>query len=420
MKKVEKLNKQFILDTSLWKSNNKFVYKRKTNSWFDITQINKKTKNKKKRIINIETIRSFTNILYPTIKQKQIMMWWNEIYRQVYNLTVYYLKTNKCQSFYDMRKIIDNKIKDNKNLINLCTKWKIPKHTRDNAIKDCIKAYRTGFANLKKKNIKFFRIRPKRKGHHLSSIVIEPSAFSKKKNGFAIKALGEIKSTIPLQNISKECRLCYNSRTKKFILMVPYNKVIKKILKRNNVCSLDPGIRTFQTIYTPQQNCYKICTSKTNTQIKELINKIEYKKEYDKPSYINRLRIKLKNKITDMHWKTCNFLCKNFDIILIGNMSTKSILSKSKNLCKTTKQYCLALSNYLFKQRLQSKCEEYNNIYKEVDESYTSKTCGGCGNINESLGSKKVFECNCTFICDRDVNGARNILIKYLYNTQKS
>lgn len=414
-KTLSKLDKNFILNTSLWKPPDiGFKWERTTNSWFDITQMNFSTQDSKIRLAISKNIRSYPIKLNPTPKQRQTLLKWNEIYRQVYNITVFYLKQNKVQSFPKMRTLIDNKIRNNKNLTNMCKLWKIPKHTRDNAIKDCIKAYKTAFSNLSKKNIKFFRIRPKRKYHHLSSIVIEPSSFSKRKNGFAVSVLGEMNSSYLLQNITKECRLCYNSRTKKFILKIPYEKSIIKVLKRNNVCALDPGMRTFQTVYTPQGNCYEICTERTSHQIKTLINKVHNPKGEKTKKYKERLREKICNKIKDLHWKTCNFLCKSFDIILIGNMSTKSIISKTKNLAKTTKNYCTALSHYLFKQRLQSKSQEYENIFKEVDESYTSKTCGGCGSINENLGSKKIFSCSCSFKCDRDVNGARNILIKYL------
>jgi putative transposase len=50
-----------------------------------------------------------------------------------------------------------------------------------------------------------------------------------------------------------------------------------------------------------------------------------------------------------------------------------------------------------------------------VDESYTSKTCGGCGRINHGLGKSKLFWCEqCGFRTDRDWNGARNIWLKFL------
>jgi putative transposase len=48
-------------------------------------------------------------------------------------------------------------------------------------------------------------------------------------------------------------------------------------------------------------------------------------------------------------------------------------------------------------------------------EEYTSKTCECCKKINKSLGSKKTFICpNCKFTIDRDINGARNIMLKVL------
>src|SRR2546423_588161 len=48
-------------------------------------------------------------------------------------------------------------------------------------------------------------------------------------------------------------------------------------------------------------------------------------------------------------------------------------------------------------------------------EEYTSKTCGCCGVINKNLGSLKTFKCpSCGATIDRDVNGARNVLLKYI------
>ena len=48
-------------------------------------------------------------------------------------------------------------------------------------------------------------------------------------------------------------------------------------------------------------------------------------------------------------------------------------------------------------------------------EEYTSKTCGFCGYIHKKLGGSKVFCCpQCKTNLDRDINGARNILLRYL------
>ena len=71
------------------------------------------------------------------------------------------------------------------------------------------------------------------------------------------------------------------------------------------------------------------------------------------------------------------------------------------------------LSFYKFKTKLQSLCNKRGcNLYI-VDESYTSKTCGKCGELNNNLKGSKIFKCTkCNLVIDRDWNGARNILLK--------
>ena len=80
-----------------------------------------------------------------------------------------------------------------------------------------------------------------------------------------------------------------------------------------------------------------------------------------------------------------------------------------------TKRIAHKLKFYKFKQRLEYKCESTKTEYKEIDESYTSKMCSKCGYLKEDLGSSKIYNCdNCKIIIDRDINGARGILIKSL------
>ncbi|RHZ56817.1 hypothetical protein Glove_396g67 [Diversispora epigaea] len=49
------------------------------------------------------------------------------------------------------------------------------------------------------------------------------------------------------------------------------------------------------------------------------------------------------------------------------------------------------------------------------DKHYTSKICGNCGYLHQKLGSNKTFKCpQCQIEMDRDINAARNILLRYL------
>ena len=75
----------------------------------------------------------------------------------------------------------------------------------------------------------------------------------------------------------------------------------------------------------------------------------------------------------------------------------------------------LLWSHYRFRQRLLNKSREHSCKVIVCDEAYTSKTCGECGILNGRLGGSKVFKCEtCKAQFDRDANGARNILLRYL------
>ena len=68
---------------------------------------------------------------------------------------------------------------------------------------------------------------------------------------------------------------------------------------------------------------------------------------------------------------------------------------------------------YKFRERLEYKCDMTSTKYNCVDERYTSKMCSNCGNLHENLKGNKIYECiNCKIKIDRDINGARCILLK--------
>jgi putative transposase len=74
----------------------------------------------------------------------------------------------------------------------------------------------------------------------------------------------------------------------------------------------------------------------------------------------------------------------------------------------------LTLSHYKFKERLLYKSQTMGCKVHICNESYTTKTCGKCGNI-QHVGRKEVFLCTkCEFKIDRDYNGARNIYLKVI------
>jgi transposase len=65
-------------------------------------------------------------------------------------------------------------------------------------------------------------------------------------------------------------------------------------------------------------------------KIKNLSNKTRKNKQTMKNMNrrLSLLRTKIKNKIRDMHWKTSNFLCKNFETIIIPEFETQKMANK--------------------------------------------------------------------------------------------
>lgn len=413
---MKKISKSLITNSTSWRPSLYEGHLVDSHSWFTLRKKQIFNLDNPKQPIKTSNIRCKKIQLNPTLKQRNILLNWFELTRLSYNLTVNFLKKDNTIKDRKMRDNVKQAMRNNLYINGLIKKSGIYQQTLDNAVKDVYKARKTAFANLKLNNIKFFRLRYKRQDHHIKNMVLETDALNKLGTGLKKRGLENLNPSELIER-NKITRLGYNTRTKHFTLFVPYDKKVEEHVSRSDVCALDPGIRTFQTLYSPSGITYQFGDEKNI--IKKNIDRIEKVKEFKDKSwykkYVNRLREKLKNRIADLHWKTSSFLCKNFNTILVGNMSTKGIVKKSLNLHSTTKRMTYALSHFLFKERLSSKATEYNCVFKEVDESYTSKTCGGCGEINNELGSSKQFQCPdkmCLYRMHRDIHGARNIYIK--------
>lgn len=117
----------------------------------------------------------------------------------------------------------------------------------------------------------------------------------------------------------------------------------------------------------------------------------------------------------DMEYKTINLLCKEADVISIPTFDVNSMAQKRPGgkLSKCERIRLRCWGHGLFKLRLINKAHELGKKVLVVSEHYTSKTCGGCGQMDPHLGSSKTFACQqCASVMDRDLNGARNILLR--------
>jgi putative transposase len=131
------------------------------------------------------------------------------------------------------------------------------------------------------------------------------------------------------------------------------------------------------------------------------------------------LRTKIKNIVNDLHWKTVSFLCNNFNTIITTPFEVKKMINKStRSINNTSVRNMLSLSHYAFRQKLISRAKQTGNKIYVLNESYTSMTCGNCGTLKDDLKGKKTYNCKkCKMKLDRDINGARNIMIRLYTNS---
>ena len=393
-----------------------------TDSWFNINESENfdfdNTFEFDNHINSDKIIKCKKVILLPTIKQKKMLLDWLNSVRLMYNETVRYIKyrywnnIKTTTSFYTLRK----QLRDKK--LNLIKLYDTPTHILDSGIKLACISYKSAFTNLRNGNIKYFNIRylKERKDTHIMGI--EQQYFSK--NTICVTKLGKKllnKSGICYNEINKDCKLHYCKMTNKFTLLIPIEQERSKRVVNNDYMSIDPGVRTFLTGLCNDKH-FEVCNN-VYPMSKKLLKKIDKSNKYinNEKKCKNRtkkLRLKLKNKITDLHWKSINYLIEqNKSTIVIGKWSTKNCISRKGSLNKMLKRVCNSLRYYDFLQKLDYKSKCHNISLKIQNEAYTSKLCSRCGKQNNKLGSSKVFECSsCSLVYDRDMNACRNILMK--------
>jgi transposase len=412
--------------------------------------------------------------IYPSINQKNILNNFINTSRFVYNRTLEYIKkhgydpnfqdlrnllaTENTRNSYLATKIYNNYINilktSNKNeeLIDYEIKEineelkKLPllknplindfelntsNEIRSNAIKSVCDSYKSGFTNLKSGNIKYFNMNFKKSTSKRQTIElaktdikllnncvrISPSKFPK--DEIDIKIHKKMYKKIKNIKILNNCDLV-KEQNKFFIHVLLPIKIKEKDLSNNRFCGVDPGIRTFVSIYGNKEiteiELKNNILEKYNKKLKFLKNlrtmpRLRKKRNKYRKRHLNKIE-KKKNSITDLlHWNVINYLIKTQDVIFFGDIKSHNIV-KINNIKVVNRQFN-DLKFYIFKKRLLYKCIINKKKVFFINESYTSQTCSSCGVLWKGLGSSKIYKCqNCNKVFDRDLNAAKNICMR--------
>ena len=306
-------------------------------------------------------------------------------------------------------------------------KQRIQSHIIDGAIKKACSNYQAAVTNKMKGNITHFRLRYWKHNKDVKILYVEKISITKK-TIFPTLLGEEVKcfrddlpfdlKVIAEKTSDSHCD-CELHKINNEYFLIASEKIQRQINEKKNLISMDPGVKTFMTGISNEE-IIKIGDG-IDQRLKYYVQKIYRVKTLKNISVkhrkliLIRLRRKLKNIVTELHWKTIKYLTENYKTILIGDLSAKSATSrKKKGANKRNKEMLLSISLFQFKQRLQYKCKLNGCLYSEVDEHYTSQACSCCGQRYD-IKASRVYSCkNCKMVTDRDVNAAKNIFFSHL------
>jgi IS605 OrfB family transposase len=293
----------------------------------------------------------------------------------------------------------------------------VPKDLRENSIRNLCNDFKTAKANLKAGNIKKFDIKFKKKTQPRKCIELDKETLKISHGKFYLHGhkydIGK-RNMKKYQNLSinHNCDLMYFRG--KYYIYIPVEYTPRKF-QGSKCCGIDPGLRTFCTVYSENE----VLEYKITGKIKEIDQKIRYFKSKEfkrlrtkrlKKRYLSRLELLKKNLTDQIHWNFIDSILKKFDVVFFGDIKSHNIVKNGVN--KTNNTNFMNIKFFKLKQKLVYKAFSLGKRAFLVNEYLTSQCCSKCGQTN-SVGSSETYNCSrCLLKTGRDLNAAKNILLK--------
>ena len=173
-------------------------------------------------------------------------------------------------------------------------------------------------------------------------------------------------------------------------------------IKTGHEVGIDLGLKTIATLSDGVELSRENLTKQFEVQLAKA-------QRARKKKRITSIHAKIKNKRKDWNHKATTQLVREYDRIMVGNVS-------SKKLMKTRMAKSVADAGWSdFKTMLAYKAISLGCVMKEVNESWSTVTCSDCLERTGPRGLSGLTErewacCSCGSVHSRDVNAARNIL----------
>ena len=226
---------------------------------------------------------------------------------------------------------------------------------RDAAVKDAVIALNTNTAKKAKGSIERFQLRFRsRKRNQSESIYIRKEWLEQRENTMVLKWPGR-KSHMklftgknawkpPEGEFEMDCRL-QRTWTNDYYLCIPmpYGEELsvenqdQKNKGELRVCSLDPGVRTFQTIYDAtngealqvgdrdMKRIFRLCKA-LDILLSKVAKAANAKKRFSYRRASRRLRRRIRNLVTEVHCQLAKHLARNYDLVMIPRFEVSQMV----------------------------------------------------------------------------------------------
>ena len=218
-----------------------------------------------------------------------------------------------------------------------------------------------------------------------------------------------------LQKDIKILEIVYNKNEKRYFanFTVEITDLKKKII--NSSIALDLNHKNAFVAYDSNHKCLEVFNYYVIKSTEKQIKSIQRKKSKCKKnsrrfkflqSKLNKLFSKRSRQTKDFCRNIANYLCKNYDLIGVGNYTPS--IQKNKNMNRYMKN--LGAFGQL-RKAIEQCCERSGKYYQLLDEKNTTKTCSKCLTIGPRIEpSVREWTCSsCQTHHVRDENAAQNL-----------
>lgn len=389
--------------------------------------------------------------LYPNKEDTKVLRRWMGCSRYMYNEAVNYINENNVYQYEAIREVLTKEE-------NLPRDWlkNLPSDARKYAVMNACDAFKSNFAKKEKDPSHTFEVKTRSKKSSVQQFTFEAKSLRVLKEEGNTLRLGIVDTRVhQLTQEGIACSIKHKAlidqsrdpilqmdKLGRFTLIIRYWKpsqleTQEQRSRRSSIVSLDPGVRTFMTTYSPDGTSYKLGDQASNRIYRLMIvdDKLQGRLQTNlrcdgsRMSKANRRNLRqsrvrlserIDNLVTELHWKVANFLVSRYEEIVIPPFETAKMSKRYeatrqqwRKIGKKTTRQMGRLRHFQFRQRLLYLAKCHGVQVHVVTEEYTSKTCTNCGDLHQTLGGNKVFKCaSCGVAYDRDAGGSRNILIK--------